>query len=68
MLHMTAALTVKVGEDSITNGDTITAGTGTADKMIVTFDGNNADALAAADLANVTGIEIISQRRMLRQY
>ena len=27
--------------------------------MIVTFDGNNADALAAADLANVTGIEII---------
>ena len=30
---MTAALTVKVGEDSITNGDTITAGTGTADKI-----------------------------------
>jgi hypothetical protein len=56
---MTEALTIKVAEDSITSGDTITAGSGTADTMIVTFDGNNTDALAAADLANVTGIERI---------
>lgn len=56
---MTKAMTVKVAEDSITNGDTITAGTGTSDKLLVTFDDNNADALTATDLVTVSGFEVI---------
>lgn len=54
-----AAITFTVAEDNFTAADTITGGSGTGDVLSITFDGNNADALTAAEMAGVTGIETI---------
>jgi Ca2+-binding RTX toxin-like protein len=54
----TGKATVTVAEDNLTAADTITGGSGT-DTLTVTFDGNNTDALTAAEMAAVTKIEVI---------
>jgi Ca2+-binding RTX toxin-like protein len=53
---MTAALNVKFADDSLTNGDTLTGGTGTGDTLTITSGGT---ALTSGDFTNVSGFEKI---------
>ena len=52
---MTGTLSVVLTETSLTSGDTITGGTGSADSLTVTM--TSATGITAAELANVSGIE-----------
>ncbi len=54
-----AAMTFDVAQDSITSADTLTGGSGSSDKLLITFGGT---ALDATDLGSVTGIEIIEAK------
>ena len=54
-----AAMTFDVAQDSITSDDTLTGGSGSSDRLLITFGGT---ALDATDLGSVTGIEKIEAK------